>query len=336
VKYLPRVSCILVLFAIICSPFFLKAASSRFDIHNSPTLSTDVLWTSTKVEHVYGLPDIKHNKTGALTLTADALSFTGNSGDASISRSSITALSAGNQRVEIGGFGMRLVRMAIPDGGGLAAAAVMHHRIDVLTVNFRDINGGRHAAVFFLPAAEADRALQSFSSMPESPTKSVETVCQNSTIEPKSVLVVEPSWDKAQVPAAYRALVYEHLIDRLRRMKEISHVYRDGESYAQGECPQYTVRLSNEAFREGSSVERASLGPVGMFVGTTQMKFNVTFSEAYAGLETKVPITATLRGESESTDVADNVAKKITKQLAKCLMSTAKGSSAKATVNPAS
>jgi hypothetical protein len=78
------------------------------------------------------------------------------------------------------------------------------------------------------------------------------------------------------------------------------------------------------------------LGPVGMFVGTTQMNFNVTFSDASGRLDTGLPIKVTVRGESESTNVADGVAKKIAKQYAKELKNVAKGSSASTTANPAS
>jgi hypothetical protein len=101
-------------------------------------------------------------------------------------------------------------------------------------------------------------------------------------------------------------------------------------------CQQYTVHLSITGFKEGSSVERAMLGPVGMFVGTTQMNFNVTFSDASGRLDTGLPIKVTVRGESESTNVADGVAKKIAKQYAKELKNVAKGSSASTTANPAS
>lgn len=160
-----------VLCALLCSPLSLEAASNQAVTPNPAIPSTGILWQSTKAEHIYGLPDVKHNKSGTLTLNADVLNFTGKSDASSIPRASITAVSAGNQRVEMGGLGMRLARMAIPDGGGLAAAALMHHRIDMLTVEFQDGQGGHHAAVFFVPATEADRALQSFSLLPVPATK---------------------------------------------------------------------------------------------------------------------------------------------------------------------
>ncbi|MCU1249105.1 MAG: hypothetical protein JWQ49_2134 [Edaphobacter sp.] len=196
--------------------------------------------------------------------------------------------------------------MTVPDGGGLAAAAVMQHRVDMLTVEFNDLRGGNHAAVFFLPANEADRALQNFALTPVPPRKVSGAVCQNAPVKPNSVLVSAPDWDHAEVPAAYRALVYGHVVESLQHTKDVMQVYRDGEGETHGGCPQYIVHISIATFKQGSSVQRAYLGPVGMFVGTTQMKFDVTFTDASGKLNSSEQITATMRGESESTNVADH------------------------------
>jgi hypothetical protein len=150
------------------------------------------------------------------------------------------------------------------------------------------------------------------------------------------VLVSAPDWDHAEVPAAYRALVYEHIVDRLQRSKDVRQVYRDGEGNAHGGCPQYIVHVSIATFKQGSSVQRAYLGPVGMFVGTTQMKFDVTFTDVSGKLNTSEQITATIRGESESTNVADHVAKSLAKHYAAVLKNADKSNSAKNAVNPAS
>jgi hypothetical protein len=73
-----------------------------------------------------------------------------------------------------------------------------------------------------------------------------------------------------------------------------------------------------------------------MFVGTTQMRFNVTFSDASGQLNTRVPIKVTLRGESESTNITDTVAKKIAKRYSRELKEAAKSAPANTTVSSAS
>ena len=290
----------------------LAAAARQIDGGNDQTVS----WQSTSVQHVYGLPDTKKNEKGRLTVNPDGLTFTTKSSRSSVPSRSIVAVSAGNQRVELWGMKGRLLRMAIPDGGGIAAAGLMHHRVDMLTVEFNDSRGGYHGAVFYLPANEAERALRSFAQMPPVHGEAVNTVCQGRPVKPGSVLVSAPGWDQIEVPAAYRALVYEHLIDRLQHVQGIGHVYRDGESDAQPGCPQYTVDISIAGFNEGSQVKRAVMGPVGMFVGTTQMMFDATFTDASGRLNAHEQVKATVRGESESTNVADGVAKTIAKHYA--------------------
>jgi hypothetical protein len=112
-------------------------------------------------------------------------------------------------------------------------------------------------------------------------------------------------------------------------MKDVGRVYRDGEGEGRTGCPEYTVHISITTFKEGSSVERAFLGPVGMFVGTTQMKFDATFTDASGKLNTSEQITATMRGESESTNVADHIAKNLAKHYAVAVKDAGKSNSAK-------
>jgi hypothetical protein len=125
--------------------------------------------------------------------------------------------------------------------------------------------------------------------------------------------VVAPVWERAETPAAYRVLVYEHLIDRLRHIEGIGHVYRDGDRDRQQGCPQFSIQIAIVAFKQGSQVKRAVMGPVGMFVGTTQMTFDATFTDARGQLNKGEQVKATVRGESESTNVADGVAKSLAK-----------------------
>jgi hypothetical protein len=288
------------------------------------TSQTGVQWSATDVQHIYGLPDIKPHKKGTLTLTAEDLKFTAKSGSTAIPRSSITAISVGDERVEIFGITGRIMRMAIPDNGGLAIASFAHHRIDMLTVEFSDVRGGAHSAVFFLGAKMAAQAIEAFALQPKSPQPSVAFNCQNALTEPGSMLVLAPDWNGVQVPAVYQGLVYEHIVERFRNAKSLTRVYREGESRPTGLCPQYTVHLTVTGFKLGSSVKRAMLGPVGMFVGTTQMAFAAELSDRTGNVNIREQIKATIRDESESTNVADKVAKTLEKKYEKTLKASEK------------
>ncbi len=69
-----------------------------------------------------------------------------------------------------------------------------------------------------------------------------------------------------------------------------------------------------------------------MFVGITQMKFDVTFTDASAKQERNEQIKATIRGESESTNVADHLAKNLAKHYSTTLKNAVKSNSAKTVV----
>lgn len=289
------------------------AIASAGRLHAQTPAPPLAVWTSPGAEHLFGFPDVAPHKKGTLAFTANAVTFTGKSETTSIPRRSVTAVSAGNERVEIWGLGGRVLRMVIPEGGGIAAAAVMHHRIDMLGIEFTDDRGGMHDAVFFLPASEAARALESFVQTPAAPKSATAAACRGSLVEPNSVLVAAPDWARSQVPEAYRGLLYEHTIDRLQKTKGVAHVYREGEHFADRMCPQYTIRMSIASFKEGSSVKRASMGPAGMFVATTQMVFDLNITDASGTVNSNEQIRATIRGEVESTNVADKTAKALAK-----------------------
>jgi hypothetical protein len=297
-----------------------EAQTSSPTDDKSPSI---VEWTSTKAEHAYGLPETKANQKGVLTINSGGFSFTGNSGSYTIPRPALLAVSTGNERVELWGMKGRILRMAIPDGGGIAAAGVMHHKVNMLSVEFKDSRDGYHAAVFYLPEGEGEHVIYGFAELrpgqhgiSKIDAARSAPACENSSINPRSVLITMPDWNQTEVPAAYRAFLYEHAVDRVQRLQGIGHVYREGEVFGQKACPEYTIHVSVSAFRQGSQVERAVMGPVGMFVGTTQMSFQVNITDATGQFNVSEQLKTTVRGESESKNVADSVAKTIAKRYA--------------------
>jgi hypothetical protein len=303
------------------APITGEAIPSTSAIHLDP-------WTASKVQHAYGLPETKAKAKGTMEINSAGLIFTSNASHYTIPWADTVALSNGVERVEMWGTTGRIVRMVIPNGGGLAAAGVMHHKVSELTVEFRDTRGAYHGAVFFLPGNDATRVLDIYTHavLPTQPHPDLGIVPTVSAwaCQPDSgshnVLVPAPVWNEAQVPAAYRAMVYEHIVDRMQHVQGVGHVYRDGETGAQSVCPKYTVAISIVSFKPGNQVQRAMTGPIGFFVGTTQMVFNVTIRDSSGGLNSTQEVKATLRGEGESKNVTDGVAKKIAKSYAKTTM----------------
>jgi hypothetical protein len=293
----------------LCFPF----AAHAEGVVRGGTQSDPSRGSSFRAEHVLGLPGAKPKEDGTLRITATDFVFSGKTSSSTIPLQSIFAVSAGNERVELWGMKGRIMRAAIPDGGGLVAATFMHHRVDMLTVEFSDPHGAYHGAVFFLHGEDGDRALQTMSALPVAHREPADGVCEGRPVALRAVRVSTPVANEGEAPAAYRALVYERLVDGLNQEKGVDHVLRDGET---GACPQYTLQLTFTGFKQGSQVGRASLGPVGMFVGTTQMMVEVNIIDAEGKVKSHDQIKATVRGESESVNVAGSVAKKLAKQFA--------------------
>ena len=286
-------------------------------------------WTASKVQHVYGLPESRPKAKGTLTVNSIGLTFSSGSGAYTIPWSSTIGLSNGSERVELWGTTGTIVRMMIPNGGGLAAAGVMHHKVYELTVEFRDGRGAYRAAVFLLPGGDATRVLDTYTqavppagnepagvNLAAKPEAQDSPVCSDGSDSSRSVLVAAPTWSQADVPAAYRALVYEHIVDRLQHVDGIGHVFRAGEHGSLAACPRYTVSISVDSFKPGSQVMRATMGPLGFFAGTTQMVFSVKITDETGNLNLAEQIKASARGESQSKNVADGVAKKLAKYYA--------------------
>lgn len=286
-------------------------STSLFAQNPSPASSSDAAWTTSNAIHAIGLPGAKPKEKGSLVITADTLTFTTKLNRSTLPLASVLEASAGNERVELWGIKGRLLRMAIPDGGGLAAAAVMHHRVDMFSIAFLDSHAGYHEAVFYLPAKEAEHALQVISATTTTHTAPSSNACDTGQIRNPSVRIALPDWNHLEVPSAYRALVYEQLVDSFEKTKGLGRIYRDGET--DSECPQYTVQLTVNAFKHGNQVTRASMGPAGFFVGTTQMTFDLKVSDSHGSTILQEQIKATIRGESESTQIAEKIAKKAAK-----------------------
>jgi hypothetical protein len=267
-------------------------------------------WSSTHAVHVLGMPDAKAKENGILTITPQHVTFTGKSSTSTIDLPSIVAISAGNERVELWGMKGRLLRMAVPYGGGAAFATFMHHQRDMLTLEFVDNRGGYHGSVFYLPANEAEQALRNITPSAVARRDVPTAPCSIAGVRPNSILVKQPTVDQADFPVAYRVLIYEHIIDRLRQVPG-TEVDRDEVTDARPGCSQYTMRISTTAFKPGSQVERASMGPVGFFVGLTQITLDMEITDAKGAPLVHDQIKATQRGESESMNVIDKLAHQV-------------------------
>ena len=104
---------------------------------------------------VTGLTGIKEDAKGTLTVENRTLTFASPKGSCDVSAASIQDVVTGNdsQRVIRGTVGT--LTMLAPYGAG-RAISLLRSKIDTLTIQYRDSNGGLHGAVFTMPVGKAE------------------------------------------------------------------------------------------------------------------------------------------------------------------------------------
>ena len=133
---------------------FVATAGSAF----SRQLATPQASQSTLIQHVkcvIGLENIKPNTKGTLSLLPAGLEFEAGKNKVDISTASIQDIFTGQEsRQDVSGPGGTLAKAAIPYGGG-RIVSLFSHKVEVLTVEYADPNGGFHGTVFVLSEGKA-------------------------------------------------------------------------------------------------------------------------------------------------------------------------------------
>lgn len=103
---------------------------------------------------VIGCENIKANAKGTLSVLPVGLEFAAEKQKADITIASITDIFTGNEsRQDITGAA-QVAAMAIPYGGS-RVLSLFSHKVEVLTVEYVDSNGGFHGSIFVLPVGKA-------------------------------------------------------------------------------------------------------------------------------------------------------------------------------------
>ncbi len=105
--------------------------------------------TQADVKLVIGGETLKNNSVGTLSVVGSSLLFVSGKHKVNVDAPSILDISThDDSRQDITGAA-KVVTMAIPYGGG-RVLSLFSHGVDVLTLEFKDANGGFHGAVFVL------------------------------------------------------------------------------------------------------------------------------------------------------------------------------------------
>ncbi len=134
------------------APLTFFTTSARGQAAGTPPAAPSVVQPDVKL--VIGGEKIKNGSHGTLSVVGSSLLFATSKAKVEVDASSILDISTNeDSRQDITGAA-KFATMAIPYGGG-RVLSLFSHKVDVLTVEFRNANGGYHGAIFVLPQGQA-------------------------------------------------------------------------------------------------------------------------------------------------------------------------------------
>lgn len=133
---------------ILPSCLLLLGAFTSFSLAQQPPVSVEAV-------QVIGLTGVKQNTKGNLKVENGSLTFASSKSTCEIPAASIqdVVTAADSQRV-IGGTVGTISRLA-PYGGG-TALSLLRSKVDIITIQYRDSNGGLHGVIFTMPVGKAE------------------------------------------------------------------------------------------------------------------------------------------------------------------------------------
>jgi len=105
--------------------------------------------------HVLGLEGVKRNLHGTLTTGPGGLDFKAGGAHGTVAIASIQDLFTAQDSHQTGGKVLTVAKMGVPYGGGRVVSLFSHEKLDSLTVEYRDANGGLHGVVFTMSLGQA-------------------------------------------------------------------------------------------------------------------------------------------------------------------------------------
>lgn len=111
--------------------------------------------TVVKAVQLTGLPGVKENAKGTLSVEKGSLHFVSGKPASDVNASSIQDVVTGTDSQKAVGKTLGTVSMAAPYGGG-RVVSLFRKKIDTLTVEYRDAEGAFHGVIFTMPLGTAN------------------------------------------------------------------------------------------------------------------------------------------------------------------------------------
>ena len=115
--------------------------------------------TLTKAVQLIGLADLKENTKGSLTIINGTLRFIHAKGNADVRVASIEDVVTGKDSKRVIGGTLGTLTLLAPFGSG-RVLSMFRTKLDTLTIQYRDADGGLHGVIFTVPLGKAEMIKQ--------------------------------------------------------------------------------------------------------------------------------------------------------------------------------
>ena len=244
-----------------------------------------------KAVQLLGLPGVKENAKGTLKVESGNLHFVHGKANAEVSATSIQDVVTGGDTEKAVGKTIGMMSMAAPYGGG-RFLSLFRKKIDTLTIQDRDVDGGLHGAIFTMPVGNSELIKAALlaqgahtrepSAVPatsnNSPNKEEKSALsrehQSAKIKASAIQVEMIQSDEIKLPAEFQVALYENLIRQLEKHGKFQHVFRDGDRNATSAGDLVVLHSTVRGFKAGS--ERAR--QVTTVAGATSVSVHCQFT----------------------------------------------------------
>src|SRR5260370_9022078 len=226
-----------------------------------------------KAVELIGLKGVKENAKGTLNVENGNLHFARGKASTQVSATSIQDVVTGADSEKAVGKTVGMISMAAPYGGG-RFLSLFRKKIDTLTIQYRDGDGGLHGAVFPMPVAKSELIKTELlaqgahtgepSAVPassgNSPNKEEKPALsqehQSAKIKASAIQVEMIQSDEIKLPAEFQVALYENLIRQLEKHGKFQHVFRDADRNATRVDDLVVLHTSVRGFKAGSEKAR--------------------------------------------------------------------------------
>lgn len=241
-----------------------------------------------------GLAGVKNNTAGTLAVKNGTLRFAYSKSTSDLAPASMQDVVTGSdsQRVIRGTLGT--LSMFGPYGSD-RFMSLFRSKIDTLTIQYRDADGGLHGVIFTSPVGTAEATkdelvgLGAHTSIPSqgdpSPDKPVPSDVKQADentqggkvakMNASAIAVMMIQSDEIKLPAEFQVSLYENLIQQMQKKGGFQHVYREGDRNATGAANLVVLHSTVRGFKQGSEMARQ----VTTVSGATSIRVHCEFTD---------------------------------------------------------